>query len=137
MPRESALIWLPGFALIETDSDPYTALLPPPLSVIGAQKTLLLPRTHSEPSEPHASLPPRLLDSGGELRWLNSALDASQQAAVRFALQQRELAIIHGPPGDTLLKLGRFPIIFVMQIRVVVMQSRIIVNLRSESGPSL
>jgi hypothetical protein len=76
-----------------------------------ARKTLLLPRAHSEPSEPHASLPPRLLDSGRELRWLNPALDASQQAAVRFALQQRELAIIHGPPGDTLLKLGRFRII--------------------------
>jgi hypothetical protein len=68
------------------------------------------------------------LDSGGELRWLNPALDASQQAAVRFALQQRELAIIHGPPGDTLLKLGRFRIIFVTQIRIVVMRRRIIIN---------
>ena len=104
-----------------------TALLPPPINIV-ARKTLLLPRAHSEPSEPHASLPPRLLDSGGELRWLNPALDASQQAAVRFALQQRELAIIHGPPGDTLLKLGRFRIIFVTQIRIVVMRRRIIIN---------
>lgn len=53
----------------------------------------------SEPSEPHASLPPQLLDGAGELRWINDSLDTSQQAAVQFALQQRELAIIHGPPG--------------------------------------
>jgi hypothetical protein len=68
------------------------------------------------------------LDSGGELRWLNPALDASQQAAVRFAIQQRELAIIHGPPGDLLFsfrRLCRFRIMFVMQIRIIVMQSRI------------
>jgi hypothetical protein len=96
------------------------------------RKTLLLSRAHSEPSEPHASLPPRLLDSGGELRWLNPALDASQQAAVRFALQQRELAIIHGPPGDSLfsfLRLSRIRFIFVTQIRIVVKQMRITMNL--------
>ena len=30
---------------------------------------------------------------------MNSALDESQREAVRFALCQREVAIIHGPPG--------------------------------------
>ncbi|PIK42599.1 putative DNA-binding protein SMUBP-2 [Apostichopus japonicus] len=34
-----------------------------------------------------------------DLKFFNSDLDASQQEAVVFALQQREIAIIHGPPG--------------------------------------
>lgn len=34
-----------------------------------------------------------------ELPWANTALNASQQAAVRFALGQPDLAVIHGPPG--------------------------------------
>lgn len=29
----------------------------------------------------------------------NASLDASQKEAVSFALSQKELAIIHGPPG--------------------------------------
>ena len=33
------------------------------------------------------------------LRWNNTNLDDSQKDGVRFALKQRELAIIHGPPG--------------------------------------
>lgn len=33
------------------------------------------------------------------LTFCNPALDASQQEAVLFALSQKELAIIHGPPG--------------------------------------
>ncbi len=32
-------------------------------------------------------------------RWNNTNLDDSQKDGVRFALKQRELAIIHGPPG--------------------------------------
>lgn len=31
--------------------------------------------------------------------FVNETLDASQQNAVRFALTQREVSIIHGPPG--------------------------------------
>ncbi|XP_068116839.1 DNA-binding protein SMUBP-2 [Hyperolius riggenbachi] len=35
----------------------------------------------------------------GPVEFLNSALDDSQKEAVVFALSQREVAIIHGPPG--------------------------------------
>ncbi|XP_036115835.1 DNA-binding protein SMUBP-2 [Molossus molossus] len=34
-----------------------------------------------------------------ELTFYNTSLDASQKEAVSFALSQKELAIIHGPPG--------------------------------------
>ena len=34
-----------------------------------------------------------------ELRFYNDRLDESQKEAVTFALKQREVAIIHGPPG--------------------------------------
>ncbi len=34
-----------------------------------------------------------------ELRFYNDRLDESQKEAVSFALNQREVAIIHGPPG--------------------------------------
>ncbi|XP_061263253.1 DNA-binding protein SMUBP-2 [Bos javanicus] len=44
----------------------------------------------SDPSPP-SEMPP--------LTFCNPALDASQQEAVLFALSQKELAIIHGPPG--------------------------------------
>lgn len=33
------------------------------------------------------------------LTFYNASLDASQKDAVSFALSQKELAIIHGPPG--------------------------------------
>ena len=33
------------------------------------------------------------------LKFANKHLDDSQKEAVRFALNQREVAIIHGPPG--------------------------------------
>ncbi|XP_033095594.1 DNA-binding protein SMUBP-2-like [Anneissia japonica] len=36
---------------------------------------------------------------GTELRFINEKLDESQQEAVRFSLCQREVAVIHGPPG--------------------------------------
>lgn len=34
-----------------------------------------------------------------EVQFFNSNLDDSQREAVMFALSQRELAVIHGPPG--------------------------------------
>lgn len=37
--------------------------------------------------------------SSDEVEFFNSALDDSQREAVSFALSQRELAVIHGPPG--------------------------------------
>ncbi|KAK3594546.1 hypothetical protein CHS0354_023602 [Potamilus streckersoni] len=42
-----------------------------------------------------------LSPSGKEIviDFVNSSLDQSQKEAVRFALQQREVAIVHGPPG--------------------------------------
>ncbi|CAN0424137.1 unnamed protein product [Lampetra fluviatilis] len=45
----------------------------------------------SEPSAPLAHT--------GQVEFLNTALDHSQREAVIFALAQREVAIIHGPPG--------------------------------------
>ena len=34
-----------------------------------------------------------------ELVYANESLDDSQREAVRFALSQKEVAVIHGPPG--------------------------------------
>ena len=34
-----------------------------------------------------------------ELQYHNRTLDDSQQEAVKFALSQHDVAIIHGPPG--------------------------------------
>lgn len=48
------------------------------------------------------SLPPTLLGHDNSLVWFNKNLDLSQQQAVEFALKQREVAIIHGPPGTGL-----------------------------------
>ena len=45
------------------------------------------------------SLPPALKDHQGNLVWFNANLDDSQKQAVEFALRQREVAIVHGPPG--------------------------------------
>lgn len=33
------------------------------------------------------------------LEWINNGLDSSQKEAVSFALSQKDVAIIHGPPG--------------------------------------
>ena len=53
----------------------------------------------SSPSPPHQSLPPRLLNYEGDLAFYNNNLDMSQREAVEFCLRQRELGIVHGPPG--------------------------------------
>ncbi|XP_039600764.1 DNA-binding protein SMUBP-2 isoform X2 [Polypterus senegalus] len=42
---------------------------------------------------------PSLSQDQRQLNFYNSSLDESQKAAVEFAMSQRELAIIHGPPG--------------------------------------
>ncbi|KAK1784903.1 hypothetical protein P4O66_018343 [Electrophorus voltai] len=42
---------------------------------------------------------PGTLPQQTALEWINKGLDASQQEAVHFALCQKDLAIVHGPPG--------------------------------------
>lgn len=37
--------------------------------------------------------------SSDEVKFFNSNLDDSQREAVSFTLSQREVAVIHGPPG--------------------------------------
>ena len=50
-------------------------------------------------SSPHQTLPPQLLDKEGSIVYENNNLNQSQREAINFALLQRELAVIHGPPG--------------------------------------
>ncbi|XP_037373318.1 DNA-binding protein SMUBP-2 [Talpa occidentalis] len=63
-----------------------------------------LRKHHSGPASPlievlfGGSAPSPARDTG-PLTFANTSLDASQQEAVSFALSQKELAIIHGPPG--------------------------------------
>uniref|UniRef100_A0A8C6EMH7 Immunoglobulin mu DNA binding protein 2 n=1 Tax=Marmota marmota marmota TaxID=9994 RepID=A0A8C6EMH7_MARMA len=63
-----------------------------------------LKKFHSGPASPlielifHGSAPSPAGDIG-PLVLFNAALDPSQKEAVLFALSQKELAIIHGPPG--------------------------------------
>ncbi|XP_076848340.1 DNA-binding protein SMUBP-2 [Brachyhypopomus gauderio] len=42
---------------------------------------------------------PGTLPHQNALEWINKGLDASQQEAVHFALSQKDVAIVHGPPG--------------------------------------
>lgn len=49
------------------------------------------------------SLPPILLGHDKNLCWFNKNLDDSQRQAVEFALKQREIAVVHGPPGTGML----------------------------------
>ncbi|KAK2848093.1 hypothetical protein Q7C36_009775 [Tachysurus vachellii] len=42
---------------------------------------------------------PGMLLQQNDLEWINAGLDRSQQEAVSFALAQKDVAIIHGPPG--------------------------------------
>ena len=53
----------------------------------------------STPSVPHQSCHPKLLDNDDNLVYFNENLDSSQKEAVEFCLKQRELGIVHGPPG--------------------------------------
>ena len=63
----------------------------------GHLRAALFGEVALEPPTPR--LPPQLVDAQGELRLANPRLDPSQRQAVEFALQQRRLAVIHGPPG--------------------------------------
>jgi hypothetical protein len=38
-----------------------------------------------------------------EIHHVNSNLDDSQKEAVRFALSQPEIAVVHGPPGTGMI----------------------------------
>ena len=58
-------------------------------AVLPARRARPGPRARPDPVAPTAEAP----------AFYNPSLDASQQEAVLFALSQRELAIIHGPPG--------------------------------------
>ncbi|PSN36020.1 DNA-binding protein SMUBP-2 [Blattella germanica] len=44
-------------------------------------------------------LPPKLLNSAGDLDFINTSLHVEQKEAVKFALKMKNLAVIHGPPG--------------------------------------
>ncbi|CAB4058726.1 IGHMBP2 [Lepeophtheirus salmonis] len=50
-------------------------------------------------SPPNASHSPKILNSKGELDYFNQSLNPCQRSAVEFALLQKEIGIIHGPPG--------------------------------------
>ena len=47
---------------------------------------------------PHQEINPKLKDEG-QINFTNSNLNDCQREAIEFALKQKELAVIHGPPG--------------------------------------
>jgi len=53
----------------------------------------------SPPGVPHQNFNPKLVDREGELVFYNTSLDMSQREAVEFCLKQREVGVVHGPPG--------------------------------------
>eukprot|EP00095_Tigriopus_kingsejongensis_P010403 maker-scaffold1716_size30199-snap-gene-0.9 protein:Tk10403 transcript:maker-scaffold1716_size30199-snap-gene-0.9-mRNA-1 annotation:"dna-binding protein smubp-2" len=50
-------------------------------------------------SPPLQSVSPNIRHEDGSIRFVNDRLDDSQRSAVEFALLQKELAVVHGPPG--------------------------------------
>ncbi|XP_021935214.1 DNA-binding protein SMUBP-2-like [Zootermopsis nevadensis] len=46
-----------------------------------------------------SSLSPLVLNPKGEINYINDSLHADQKEAVKFALEMKNLAVIHGPPG--------------------------------------
>jgi ATP-dependent RNA/DNA helicase IGHMBP2 len=68
------------------------------------------------------SLPPILLGYNNDLVWFNKNLDHSQKEAVEFALKQREIAVVHGPPGT-----GKF-----MFLGYLIIRDRFILHLKSQ-----
>jgi len=53
----------------------------------------------SPPGVPHQQFNPKLVNSEGDLVFYNQNLDNSQREAVEFSLKQREVGVVHGPPG--------------------------------------
>jgi hypothetical protein len=43
-----------------------------------------------------------MFKDGNEFQFFNNNLDKSQQESVKFTFEQKDLAIIHGPPGTGL-----------------------------------
>ena len=51
-------------------------------------------------SVPNQNINPKLmLEDGSGINHINSNLNSSQKEAIEFAMKQKELAVIHGPPG--------------------------------------
>ena len=40
-----------------------------------------------------------MFNSENDFQFFNTGLDKSQQEAIKFTFEQKDLAIIHGPPG--------------------------------------
>jgi len=53
----------------------------------------------SSPGVPHQTCNPKLVDTDGNLVLYNQNLDMSQREAVEFCLKQKEVGVVHGPPG--------------------------------------
>ena len=54
----------------------------------------------STPGVPHQTVHPALVNSeSGDINFFNQSLDSSQREAVEFCLKQREVGVVHGPPG--------------------------------------
>ena len=53
-----------------------------------------------ELSVPNQTLNPKLmLEDGTGINHINNNLNTSQKEAIEFSMKQKELAVIHGPPG--------------------------------------
>ena len=54
----------------------------------------------SDLSVPNQHINPKLmLEDGSGIKHVNDNLNGSQKEAIEFAMKQKELAVIHGPPG--------------------------------------
>ena len=43
--------------------------------------------------------PKLMLEDGSGINYINNNLNTSQKEAIEFSMKQKELAVIHGPPG--------------------------------------
>ena len=54
----------------------------------------------AKPEQPYKYLPEELcIDGGYDLKYHNKGLNSSQREAVDFTINQKELSVLHGPPG--------------------------------------